>query len=59
MKTNNQYLKLVFISTVLFLLIFSASIASFGQELTGEEIIDKVNELMNQDTVQAKIKIAI
>ena len=59
MKTNNQYLKLVFISTVLFLLIFSASITSFGQELTGEEIIDKVNKLMNQDTVQAKIKIAI
>ena len=59
MKTNNQYLKLVFISTVLFLLIFSTSIASLGQELTGEEIIDKVNKLMNQDTVQAKIKMII
>ena len=59
MKTNNQYLKLVFISTVLFLLIFSASITPLGQELTGEEIIDKVNKLMNQDTVQAKIKMII
>jgi len=59
MKTNNQYLKMVFISTVLLLLIFGTSVASFGQELTGEEIISKVNELMNQDTVQSKVKMTI
>ena len=44
---------------LLFLLIFSVSIASFGQELSGEEIMSKVNKLMNQDTVQAKIKMTI
>ena len=59
MKINNKYLKIIFISTILFLLIFSVSIASFGQELTGEEIIRKVSELMNQDTVQAKVKMTI
>jgi len=59
MKIYNQYLKKVFISIVLFLLIFGTSVASFGQELTGEEIINKVNELMNQDTVQSKVKMTI
>lgn len=44
---------------LLFLLIFSVSTASLGQEPTGEEIISKVNELMNQDTVQAKVKMTI
>jgi len=59
MKINDKYFKIILILVTLFLLIFSASIASFGQELTREEIIDKVNELMNQDTVQAKIKMTI
>ena len=43
----------------MFFLIFSVSVLSFGQELTGEEIINKVNGLINQDTVQAKIKMTI
>ena len=43
----------------MFFLIFSVSVLSFGQELTGEEIINKVNELINQDAVQAKIKMTI
>jgi hypothetical protein len=59
MKIKDNYFKTILTLALLFLLIFSASIASFGQELTGEEIIDKVNELMNQDTVQAKIKMTI
>ena len=31
----------------------------FSQELTGEDIIEKVNELMNVDSVQAKAKMTI
>jgi outer membrane lipoprotein-sorting protein len=59
MKIKNKYFKTILTLSLLFLLIFSVSIASFGQELSGEEIIYKVNELMNQDTVQAKIKMTI
>src|SRR5665648_1100461 len=59
MKTKDEHFKIILILVTLFLLIFSASILSFGQELTGEEIINKVNELMNQDTVQAKVKMTI
>jgi outer membrane lipoprotein-sorting protein len=58
-KTIDEYFKIILILVILFLLILSVSIASFGQELTGEEIISKVNELMNQDTVQAKVKMTI
>ena len=60
MKIYHQNLKIVFfVSTILLVLFFSESITSLGQELTGEEIINKVNELMNQDTVQAKVKMTI
>src|SRR5665648_1009785 len=59
MKTKDEHFKIILILVTLFLLIFSASILSFGQELTGEEIINKVNELMNQDTVQSKVKMTI
>ncbi len=59
MKIKDKYFKTILTLALLFLLIFSASIASFGQELTGEEIINKVNELINQDTVQAKVKMTI
>ncbi len=58
MRSKNRFIKLIIIS-IMFLLIFSASVLSFGQELTGEEIISKVNELINQDTVQAKVKMTI
>src|SRR5665648_788237 len=56
MESKNRFINTINILILLFLLIFSASILSFGQELTGEEIINKVNELMNQDTVQSKVK---
>ena len=59
MKTKDRYFKIILILVTLFLLIFSASVLSFGQELPGEEIISKVNELMNQDIVQAKVKMTI
>ena len=59
MESKNRFINTINILILLFLLIFSASILSFGQELTGEEIINKVNELMNQDTVQAKVKMTI
>jgi outer membrane lipoprotein-sorting protein len=59
MKSKNRFIKIIIILTILFLLFFSTSILSFGQEPTGEEIISKVNELMNQDTVQAKVKMTI
>jgi len=59
MKPKNRSIKIIIILTILFLLFFSTSILSFGQELTGEEIISKVNELINQDTVQAKVKMTI
>ena len=59
MKIKDNYFKTIFTLALLFLLIFSTSITSLGQELTGEEIINKVNELMNQDTVQAKVKMTI
>ena len=59
MKTKDEHFKIILISVTLFLLILSVSVLSFGQELTGEEIISKVNELINQDTVQAKVKMTI
>jgi len=59
MKSKNRFIKRIIILTLLFLIIFNTSISSFGQELTGEEIISKVNELINQDTVQAKVKMTI
>ena len=59
MKSKNRFIKTIIILTLLFLIIFITFIVSIGQELTGEEIISKVNELMNQDTVQAKVKMTI
>jgi len=59
MESKNKFIKTILTIALLFLLIFNVSIASLGQELTGEEIINKVNELMNQDTVQAKVKMTI
>ena len=59
MESKNRFTKIIVILSLLILIIFSAFIASFGQELTGEEIVNKVNKLMNQDTVQAKVKMTI
>lgn len=59
MKLKNRFINTIIRVILLFLLFFSTSILSFGQELTSEEIISKVNELMNQDTVQAKVKMTI
>jgi len=59
MKSKNRFIKTIIILTLLFLIIFITFIESLGQELTGEEIISKVNELINQDTVQAKVKMTI
>ena len=59
MKSKNRFIKTIIILTLLFLIFFNISISSYGQELTSEEIINKVNELMNQDTVQAKVKMTI
>ena len=59
MKSKNRFIKTIIIFTLLFLIIFITFIVSIGQELTGEEIISKANELMNQDTVQAKVKMTI
>jgi len=58
MRPKNRFIKLIII-LIIFFLIISVIITSYGQELTGEEIINKVNELMNQDTVQAKVKMTI
>jgi len=44
MKTKDKYFKIISILITLFLLISSVSVLSFGQELTGEEIINKVVE---------------
>ncbi|MEA1939811.1 MAG: outer membrane lipoprotein-sorting protein [Candidatus Caldatribacteriota bacterium] len=59
MKINSKYFKTILTFTLLFILIFCSPVLPFAQELTGDEIINKVNELMNQDTVQAKIKMTI
>jgi len=58
MRSNNRFIKLIII-LIIFFLIISVIITSYGQELTAEEIISKVNELINQDTVQAKVKMTI
>lgn len=59
MESKNKLIKSIILLTILFLLIFNASIAPFEQELTSEEIINKVNELLNQDTVKAKVQMTI
>ena len=59
MNIFSQNIKFILIFNLLFLLLFIVSF-SFGQEeLTAEQIIYKVNELMNQDTVEAKVKMTI
>ena len=59
MNIFSQNIKFILIFNLLFLLLFIVSF-SFGQEeLTAEQIICKVNELMNQDTVEAKVKMTI
>ena len=59
MKSKNRFIKIIIILTLLFLIIFSIFIISYGQELTAEEIISKMNKLMNQDSVEAKVKMTI
>jgi len=59
MKSKNRFIKKIIILILLFLIIFSASVLSYGQELTAEEIISKMNKLMNQDSVEAKVKMTI
>ncbi len=58
MRPKNRFIKLIIILIIFFLTI-SVIITSYGQKLTGEEIINKANELINQDTVQAKVKMTI
>jgi len=41
------------------LLFFLTSSILFSQELTGEQVINKVNELMNQETIYSKSKMTI
>ena len=41
------------------LIIFFNSGSLFGQELTGDQIINKVNDLMNQETIYTKSKMTI
>ncbi len=45
------------LTTVLMILLFA--MVSFGQELTGEDIIQKVNDTMNVETSYAKAKMTI
>ena len=59
MKIENKTYKMEFILLILCVSFFISIILSYGQELTSEEIINKVNELMNQDTVEAKVKMTI
>jgi len=59
MKFKNRFINTIIIFTLLFLIVFSILITSYGQELTAEEIISKMNKLMNQDTVEAKVKMTI
>jgi hypothetical protein len=59
MKSENRFIKTIIILILLFLIILNTSISSFGQELTAEEIISKMNKLMNQDSVEAKVKMSI
>lgn len=58
MRSKDRFIKLIIILIMSFLII-SLIITSFGQELTSEEIISKVNELLNQDTIKAKVKMTI
>jgi len=58
MTSKDRFIKLIIILIMSFLII-SIIITSFGQELTSEEIISKVNELLNQDTIKAKVKMTI
>jgi hypothetical protein len=58
-KSRNRFIKRIIILTSLFLIIFNIFIISYGEELTAEEIISKMNKLMNQDTVEAKVKMTI
>ena len=58
MKSKDKFIKLIII-LIIFFLIISVIITSYGQELTSEEIIIKVNELLNQDTIKAKVKMTI
>jgi len=59
MKIKNKSYKIEFILLILCVSFFICTILCYGQELTSEEIINKVNELMNQDTVEAKVKMTI
>ena len=59
MKSENRLIKIIVILNILFFFIFNILTTSNGQELTSEQIINKVNELINQDTVQAKVKMTI
>jgi outer membrane lipoprotein-sorting protein len=45
------------LTTILMILLFA--MVSFGQELTGEDIIQRVNDTMNVDTSYAKAKMTI
>ena len=57
MKSKNRFIKTIIILTSLFLIIFNTFISSFGQELTGEEIISKANESGYSRLILWKLKI--
>ena len=59
MKLKNKFFKIIFILITLCLSILILLITSHGQELTSEEIISRMNEIMNQDTIEAKVKMTI
>ena len=59
MKIENKTYKMEFILLILCVSFFVSTILSYGQELSSEEIVSKMNEIMNQDTVEAKVKMTI
>ena len=58
MSSEKRFIKTIIRFAVLFSII-NLFATAYGQELTGEQIIVKVNELMNQKTIKAKMKMTI
>ncbi len=58
MSSEKSFIKTIIRFAVLFSII-NLFATAYGQELTGTQIIVKVNELMNQKTIKAKMKMTI
>jgi len=58
MNSEKRFIKIAIISIALFSIINLVATA-YGQELTGKQIMSKVNEIINQKTVKAKMKMTI